>query len=121
MPNCFWICSSGKPFVSGTMVFTQTNCKTIMPANNEKTYPGGKAETIFGKKVVSRAAKIQCVKLPSVWPSARWRLGNISEMKTQMTARGPIACAAMKAKMQTRTMEKCSVNNAHATTSTDAM
>jgi hypothetical protein len=35
-----------------------------MPAKNEKTYPGGNAETIFGKKVVSKAAKIQCVKLP---------------------------------------------------------
>ena len=66
IPSCFWICSSGTPFVSGTIVFTQINWRTIMPAKNEKTYPGGKDETIRGKNVVSSAAKIQCVKLPSV-------------------------------------------------------
>jgi hypothetical protein len=31
-----------------------------MAAKNENTYPGGKTETILGKNVVSRAAKIQC-------------------------------------------------------------
>jgi len=25
IPSCFWICSSGTPLVSGTMVFTQIN------------------------------------------------------------------------------------------------
>ena len=25
IPSCFWICSSGTPFVSGTMVFTHTS------------------------------------------------------------------------------------------------
>ena len=45
---------------------------------NENTYPGGSAETILGKKVVSSAAKAQCVKLPRLCPSARWRLGKIS-------------------------------------------
>ena len=37
MPSCFWICSSGTPFVSGTVVFTQMSCRTIMPEKNEKT------------------------------------------------------------------------------------
>src|SRR6202158_1189796 len=37
MPSCFWICSSGTPFVSGTIVFTQMSCRTIMPAKNAKT------------------------------------------------------------------------------------
>src|SRR5437899_9085955 len=32
MPSCFWICSSGIPFVSGTNVFTQISWSTIMPA-----------------------------------------------------------------------------------------
>lgn len=49
--------SSGTPFVSGTMSF--------MPLKKRRTQPGGKAETILGKKVVVSAAKIQCVKLPS--------------------------------------------------------
>ena len=49
------------------------------------------------------AANTQCVKLPSACPSARWRFGNTSEMYTQMTAPCPIACAAMKAKMQAGT------------------
>jgi len=66
MPSCFWISSSGTPFVSGTMVFTQMTCSTIIPAKNAKTYPGGKAATILGKNVVSKAAKIQWVKLPRV-------------------------------------------------------
>jgi hypothetical protein len=35
-----------------------------MPAKKENTYPGGSDETMLGKKVVSRAAKIQWVKLP---------------------------------------------------------
>ena len=77
--------------------------------------------TIFGKNVVSSAAKIQCVKLPSAWPSARWRLGKISEMNTQMTAPWPMACAAMKAKMQAGTMAKCSVKNAQAVSPSEAM
>ena len=37
IPSCFWICSNGTPFVSGTIVFTQMSCKTIMAAKNEKT------------------------------------------------------------------------------------
>ena len=59
----------------------------------------------LGKNVVSNAAKIQWVKLPRAWPSARWRLGKISEMKTQITAPWPIAWAAIKAKIQTGTIE----------------
>jgi hypothetical protein len=51
-------------FVSGTMVITHRSCRHIMTVKKEKIYPGGKEETIFGKNVVSRAAKIQCVKLP---------------------------------------------------------
>ena len=64
--------------------------------------------TIFGKKVVSSAAKIQCVKLPSDWPFARNWSGKISEISTQITAPWPMACAAMKAKMHAGTMAKCS-------------
>ena len=64
MPSLRCICSSGTPLVSGTMVFTQMSCRTIMPQKNRKTKPGGKLVTIFGKKVVRRAAKIQWVKLP---------------------------------------------------------
>ena len=71
-----------------------------MPQKKRKTQPGARLVTIFGKKVVSRAAKIQCVKLPSACPSARCRLGKISAMNTQITAPWPIACAAMNAKMQ---------------------
>jgi len=59
------------PLVSGTIEITQINCRTIMPQKNRKTSPGANATTIFGKNVVSSAAKIQCVKLPSAWPSAR--------------------------------------------------
>lgn len=49
------------------------------------------AVTIFGKNVASTAAKTQCVKLPSACPSARWWLGKISEMNTQITVPCPIA------------------------------
>ena len=37
IPNRFWICSSGTPFVSGTIVFTQRSWSTIMPQKNRKT------------------------------------------------------------------------------------
>ena len=37
MPSRLCICSSGTPLVSGTMVFTQTSCSTIMPQKNRKT------------------------------------------------------------------------------------
>ena len=77
--------------------------------------------TIFGKNVVSSAAKIQCVKLPSAWPSARWRFGKISEMNTQITAPWPTACAAMKAKMHAGTMPKWPVKNAHAVSPSERM
>jgi hypothetical protein len=58
-PRCFWICSSGTPLVSMTIVFTQISCNTTMPQKKRKTYPGAKAVTLFGKNVVSKAAKIQ--------------------------------------------------------------
>ena len=115
------ISSSGTPFVSGTISFTQINWSTIMPQKNRKTAPGAKRCTMAGKKVVSSAAKIQCVKLPSAWPSARCQFGKISEMNTQMTALWPMACAAMKAKMHAGTMAKCSVKNAQAVSPSDAM
>ncbi len=44
-----------------------------------------------------------------------------SEMSTQMTAPWPMACAAMKAKMHTGTMVKCSVKKAHAHRPSEAM
>ena len=56
-----------------------------MPAKNRKTVPGWNEVTIFGKTVVSSAAKIQWVNEPSDWPAARCSFGKISEMKTQMT------------------------------------
>src|SRR6266550_6472425 len=71
-PSCFWISSSGTPLVSGTIVLTQRSCSTIMPQKKRKTYPGANALTIAGKNVVSSAAKIQCVALPSDWPVARY-------------------------------------------------
>lgn len=37
IPSCFCICSKGIPLVSGTIVFTQINCSTIMKAKNENT------------------------------------------------------------------------------------
>ena len=37
MPSRFCISSSGIPFVSGTMNFTQTSCSTIMPQKRRKT------------------------------------------------------------------------------------
>ena len=76
-----------------------------MKLKKRKTYPGAKAVTIIGKTVVSNAAKTQWVELPNAMPSARWRLGKISEMNTQITAPCPTACEAMKAKMQIGTME----------------
>lgn len=104
MPSRLCICSKGTPLVSGTIVVTQTNCSTIIKAKKVNTEPGENMDTILGKKVVSNAANTQWVELPSVWPSARWRFGKISEMNTQITAPWPIACAAMKPKMQTGTM-----------------
>ena len=77
--------------------------------------------TSDGKNEVSSAAKIQCVKLPRDWPSARWRFGKISEMNTQITAPCPTACAAIKAKMQAGTILKCPVKNAHAQSPSDAI
>src|SRR5881394_2838422 len=50
--NSFCNCSRGMFLVSGTIVFTHTSCRHIVPAKNENTYPGGKDETILGKKVV---------------------------------------------------------------------
>ena len=44
------------------------------------------------------AAKNQCVKLPKDIPAARTEFGKTSEIKTQMTAPCPIACAAIKKK-----------------------
>ena len=66
----------------------------------------GQEATIVGKKVVSSAAKIQWVKLPRDCPAARYLSGKISEMKTQITAPWPMACAAMKAKMHAGTIAK---------------
>src|SRR5436190_17999413 len=37
IPNSSCTCSSGTPFVSMTMVFTQISCRTIMPQKNRKT------------------------------------------------------------------------------------
>lgn len=37
IPRRFCICSSGTPLVSGTMVFTQINCSTIMNAKKANT------------------------------------------------------------------------------------
>ena len=44
------------------------------------------------------AAKTQCVRLPSDIPFALTELGKISEIKTQITAPCPIACAAINKK-----------------------
>ena len=95
------------------MSVTQSSCITIIPQKNRKTLPGANAVTSFGKKVVSRAANIQWVKLPRAWPLARCRFGKISEMKTQITAPCPTAWAAMKAKRQAGTMAACPVKKAH--------
>ena len=75
-----------------------------MPQKNRNTVAGAKAVIITGKKVLRSAAKIQCVKLPSAWPAARWLVGKISEMNTQMTVPWPMACAAMNPKMQAGTI-----------------
>ena len=56
------------------------------PAKEEEDEPGAKEATIWGKKVVISAAKIQWVAQPKDWPSARWRFGKISEINTQITA-----------------------------------
>ncbi len=44
--------------------------------------------------------------LPSVWPAARYRLGKISEIKTQITVPWTMACAALKAKMNAGMIER---------------
>ena len=51
-----------------------------------KITEGFNASAIFGNANVNKAAKNQWVKLPSVCPAARKRLGNISLIKTQITA-----------------------------------
>ncbi len=56
------------------MIFTRTSCNTIINQKKERTYPGSNALTIDGRNIVSNAAKIQGVKLPSDCPWARWQL-----------------------------------------------
>ena len=90
--------------VSGTRKSTQTSCSTIMPEKKAKIVPGWNVATIIGKRSVTSAAKIQCVKLPSDWPAARTRFGKTSAMKTQMTVPCPTAWAAMKAKTHAGTI-----------------
>ena len=51
-----------------------------------------------GKTRVIIVAQAQCVRLPKEVPAARTELGNISEIKTQITAPCPTACAAIKRK-----------------------
>src|SRR5580692_2012639 len=82
--------SNGTPLVSGTRHLTQTSWSIIMQQKKRRTHPGGNDVTIFGKKVVSSAAKNQWVKHPSDWPSARYLSGKISAMNTQITAPWPM-------------------------------
>ena len=74
---------------------------------------GANFSATVGKASVIDAANIQWVKQPSDWPCARVSLGNISEIKTHITAPCPTACAAMNAKIQAGTMAKFSEKNAY--------
>lgn len=87
------ICSSDSPLVSGIMVFAQISCRIIIAQKKTNMYPASNALIAIGKTSVSSAAVIQCVKLPSACPAARWSFGKISEMNTQMMVPEPTACA----------------------------
>jgi hypothetical protein len=94
--------SSDTPFVSGTLVNTHINCNTIINAKKAKMGQGPislKMPLSLSKKTgvikVMIAANTQCTLAPKDCPTARTLLGEISAMKTQMTAPCPIACAAI--------------------------
>ena len=59
IPSSCSIFSSGTPFVSGTMSFTQMSYSTIMKVKNPKTALGWNHSTMVGKNNVSSTAKIQ--------------------------------------------------------------
>ena len=100
--NFFSSSSSETPFVSGTFRNTQKSCNTIMNAKKAKIGHGlslnipSWASKKTGVSSVMKAANIQCTLAPKDCPIALTLLGNISEIKTQITAPCPIACAAIK-------------------------
>jgi len=61
--------SSEIPFVSGIMNKTNTSWRTIIPANNRKTYPGfGNTDKATGMKSVINAASTQWTEHPNDCP-----------------------------------------------------
>src|SRR5450432_2588479 len=99
--------SSEDPFVSGTLVKTQINCKIIMNAKKAKIGQGLSLNIPLplSKKTgvinVIIAANTQCTLAPKDWPIALILLGKISAINTQITAPCPMACAAMKSNKKT--------------------
>lgn len=91
--------------VSFTIAKTQNSCRHIIRQKKPKMASGAKLFTAIGKINVRSDAKIQWVKLPRACPFAQCWSGNISEIRTQMTAPCPIAWAAMNAKMHPGTSQ----------------
>src|SRR4030095_11450870 len=98
--------SSDTPMVSGILVSTQTNCKTIIKAKNANIGQGLSLKIPFlssrntGVISVMIAANTQCTLAPKDWPVALILLGKISEINTQITAPWPTACAAIKSNIK---------------------
>ena len=79
--------SSDLPFVSGNILHANNKCSNIIAEKNRNAMvPPFFISAITGKTHEITAAMNQCVKLPSDCPFERTAFGNISEMKTQITA-----------------------------------
>ena len=81
--------------VSGTITATHINCNTIMNAKMANTIPAPILVKRTGTIDGIIAANTQCVEDPKACPEALKCVGNISEIKTHITAPWPIACAAI--------------------------
>ncbi len=82
-------CSSSNdfPFVSGSILTANNRWSTMAPAKKAKAMvPPASHSATIGKVQVITAAQNQCTKVPNACPPALTELGNISEIKTQMTA-----------------------------------
>ena len=96
----FYNCSSKViPLVSGIKKRTNKVCKTIKNRKIEKICQAARVLINTEPKSVISAAIVQWTRAPKDCPFALILLGNISEMKTQITLPCPIAWEAMKTKM----------------------
>lgn len=74
-----------------------------MTVKNMNTIAGPTNENKKGINEGIMAANIQCVELPKVCPQDLTLIGNISDIKTHITAPWPMACAAINKKKNTGT------------------